>query len=383
MIIEIRRAGFVNKGAELMLLAAYEKLKAKYPDATFVMEPTTADNTQPFDKIIGLGFKLKANFIKRGFQFGNMFALFPKKIRDMYGIVLESEIDLVVDAAGFLYSDQWDIGFTEELVKSIKRWKKNNTKLIMLPQAFGPFKDPSFNPLLNEVANYSSLIFTRELDSYKHLTRSVGKLEKINVSCDFTNLIQGEVPVSFNNKDKKIAIIPNCRMLDKTTDKKSESYIPFMVKCVRHLLNKNTKPFLLLHEGKGDLEIACLISEEVGGIPIHIETNALGIKGIIGKCDAVIGSRFHSLVSALSQGVPCIATGWSHKYHRLFDDYNVPNYVVSVLEHEKDLFEKIDDLIDENKVSKLKSKIIIESIVQKKSSEKMWEKVFEITDSLV
>ncbi len=42
----------------------------------------------------------------------------------------------------------------------------------------------------------------------------------------------------------------------------------------------------------------------------------------------MIGSRFHALVGALCQGVPVIATSWSHKYEELLGEYGVPELLL-------------------------------------------------------
>jgi colanic acid/amylovoran biosynthesis protein len=47
------------------------------------------------------------------------------------------------------------------------------------------------------------------------------------------------------------------------------------------------------------------------------EYRAEELKGLIGKCDLLIGSRYHSIVAALSMCVPCLVIGWGHKYDEL------------------------------------------------------------------
>src|SRR5690606_16707582 len=125
-------------------------------------------------------------------------------------------------------------------------------------------------------------------------------------------------------------IVPNCRMLDKTDQATRDAYLPFLIKCTEHLLRKNARPFVLVHEGKDDRALADKLSAAVGGIPVIEEKGALQIKGILGACSGTLGSRFHGLVSALSQGVPALATGWSHKYQMLFEDYGVPEGLLEV-----------------------------------------------------
>jgi polysaccharide pyruvyl transferase WcaK-like protein len=41
------------------------------------------------------------------------------------------------------------------------------------------------------------------------------------------------------------------------------------------------------------------------------------LKGLIGTCDVLIGSRYHSVVAATSMCLPCMVIGWGHKYNEV------------------------------------------------------------------
>lgn len=380
MIIEIRKAGFTNKGAELMLHAIIQQIKNRYPDATLVMAPSGASGSQPFSKLVSLGFYPKAWLWKYGVQWGDFAVFLPKKIRQMYGVVLDKEVDVVIDAAGFSYSDQWGIGNSKELARASRRWRNNGTKVILLPQALGPYNTSKSQNFVKKWVKNVDLIFAREEDSYKYLIDIVGPQEKIKLFPDFTNLILGTLPDDYDGRDKRIALVPNYRMIDKTSTEESKAYLPFMIRCARHLLSQGAKPFVLIHEGARDRMLAVEISAAAGGIPIVKETDPLKIKGILGSCDATIGSRFHGLVSALSQGVPSLATGWSHKYVRLFEDYGFNDGIVSVLDSDDVLGLKIDYLLNPMKRSKIQFDLIERSSLLKEKSIEMWALVFGLID---
>lgn len=380
MNIEIRRAGFINKGSALMVHAVLQRMSKEYPDATFVMAPSTnpEKNTTPYFTRADLHLMQKAWLWRYGIQLGDMATVLPKVIRTMYGIVLDKEIDVVFDLAGYLYSDHWGDEGSIELARASKRWHKQGTKLILMPQALGPFTSSRIRKAIHTIVGNSTLIFPRERVSYQNLIDVVGERPNIILAEDFTNLLKATAPKVLD-VDKKICIVPNFRMLDKTSKEDGEAYIPFMVECTKYLLAKKAKPFFLLHEGKRDYELMKRISSAVGvNIPIIAEDDPLKIKGILTSCDGMLGSRFHGLVSALSQGIPAIATGWNYKYEMLFKDYGFSEGLISVRADLDEIKRKLDIIIDPVLRSKAQQKIVERSEELKVASEEMWQKIIKV-----
>src|SRR5690606_30076167 len=77
------------------------------------------------------------------------------------------------------------------------------------------------------------------------------------------------------------------------------------------------------------------------------EQNPRILKAIIGKARLVIGSRFHALVCALTQAVPAIASGWSHKYQALFEDYGCPQCLLDVFDPPERVRAALSYVLDE------------------------------------
>jgi colanic acid/amylovoran biosynthesis protein len=347
------------------------------------MAPTHNGGNRPFHKLTKLGFYPKVWLWLFGIQWGDLAAYLPKKLREIYNLILDKDVDVVLDLAGFAYGDQWGEKSSKQLARSSKRWKKRGTKTILLPQAFGPFKEINIKRWVVQWAENINLIFAREFESYKYLTDIVGEKDKIKIFSDFTNLINGILPANYDPSNKRIALVPNYRMIDKTSKQESEAYLPFMIRCAKYLVEQGAQPFVLVHGWATDQMLAEKISESVGGIPVIKETDPLYIKGILGTCDATIGSRFHGLVSALSQGVPSLATGWSHKYIRLFEDYDFKEGLISVLDSEEDLYKKIDLLLKPESFQSLKKLLSDKSANLKNLSIEMWNIVFSEIDDAV
>ena len=50
-------------------------------------------------------------------------------------------------------------------------------------------------------------------------------------------------------------------------------------------------------------------------------------KGLIGRCDFLVGARMHACIGALSQGVPAVGLAYSDKFAGVFDSVSVPELV--------------------------------------------------------
>jgi polysaccharide pyruvyl transferase WcaK-like protein len=69
------------------------------------------------------------------------------------------------------------------------------------------------------------------------------------------------------------------------------------------------------------------------------------LKGIIGQFDFFVGSRMHSCIAALSQGVPCVGVAYSRKFVGVFETVGMVEWVVDARStHQDEAVTRIVDL---------------------------------------
>ncbi|EGQ9134654.1 polysaccharide pyruvyl transferase family protein [Vibrio alginolyticus] len=377
MIVEIKGVQFVNKGAELMLHAVIQKLNEFDPSAEIVLAP---NGNSPYKARAEVNAYQKLSLKKRFLDLNELSYHLPKKIRKWlktnWGIVTEADVDVVLDASGFAYGDQWPTKHLEAVAKEVKRLAKHNKTFIFMPQALGPFADPEKQAAVKDGFSKAALIFAREQSSFDGIRPHLEDTSKLKIAPDFTNLVKGELEEDYAKYNNTVFIIPNYNMVNErnTNTTWKSRYLDFLVESVENIVELGYTPVLLNHEGKHDGEL-CEKVKAATPHPIEIiqETNPLKVKGLIGSSRGIICSRFHGCVSALTQGIPCVGTSWSHKYENLFAEYNRAEFLAKPEWSKEELKAALNSSISTVKEESYNTKIA----EYKAQTKAMWDEIFK------
>lgn len=370
LLIEIHGTGVHNRGAELMAIAISEKILSRYPHAKIVVPSTFGHQAD----------------IKR-YGFSTTLILESKKKSYIYSLVMgflsgnivnPAKVDVVLDASGFAFSDQWGSGAARKLATKMGRSFRNKQLFILLPQALGPFHQSDVKQWCMKLFSRASRIFARDTQSYENIKGLITDQNKLIQSPDFTIQVSALKKENIQLPNNFVAIVPNIRMLDKLEN--SDAYLNFLKKSVDNLIQQNMNPIFVIHDGCEDKKVIDYLGQEYSHIPTLQDEDPRVLKWILGQADFVIASRFHALVSSLSQGIPCIGAGWSHKYPELFNDFNTSDTLLEDLTDFEALNSMISQLAKNEYRNIKKDHIKAASASLKLKIDAMWNTVFKDID---
>ena len=368
-MILLHGTGVHNKGAELMAIAVLEHFRSKPNRPEFAVPPHFGP--YPHRAKYGLWTLLSERRLGRAKLVAT---LAHASFRRKYGLVSESDITAVFDASGFAFGDQHGPEPTQEMAKNCRRWKRQGKKVVLLPQAFGPFSSDEIRRACRELVQHCDLIFARDTQSLEHLVSTVGRQENFHLAPDFTNLVPGVVTEDAFARNA-VVLVPNNRMIDKTSPGESAQYLPFLAECIRRLEKRGQKIAVLVHCPE-DQRLVNDLQKLLGKcLPVLTSDSPLILKGYLAQACLAISSRFHALVGALSQGVPAIAVGWSHKYDLLLRDYGCPEMVYSLASPIEMLDALLDQALSDTTRADLMTRIQSEAKRQRELVLEMWQKV--------
>jgi polysaccharide pyruvyl transferase WcaK-like protein len=215
--------------------------------------------------------------------------------------------------------------------------KMYRVKTIKCPASYGPMIFKTDIIAARFAANHIfDSIYARENQGKKQMKNKAYIKKDIKVSPDMANLMP-YITEEFN-KEKKIGISVSHQIIRQWKGK--ENYIGSLVKLIRHIIEVTGYNIILIPNefsdsiSYNDVDVAEEINNLLGNseyvkiLDIN-NINSTQIKSIIGSCEVMISSRYHSCVAALSAGVPTLIIGWHYKYHELLNWYGQNNWILS------------------------------------------------------
>ncbi|MGQ9915766.1 MAG: polysaccharide pyruvyl transferase family protein, partial [Thermogutta sp.] len=361
--------GTHNKGAELMAVAVLQHYRAMAQPPDFAVSPHFGS----YQDRAGYGLWTLVHARRWG-RSKLAFHLMNPALRRTYGVVREEDCESVLDASGFAFGDQHGPRPTLDMARNCRRWKRQGKKVVLLPQAFGPFSSHAIRAALRQLVEHCDLVFAREQTSYQALAEVVGSDDRIRVAPDFTLSVEGHLPAGFRGDSSTAFVVPNQRMLDKTDVRTQDAYIPFLAKAIDGLAVAGLRPIVLLHAPEDGALVAPIAQATPTRFDVLQIACPMQLKGVLATGRLVIGSRFHALVGALSQAVPALACGWSHKYLELMQAYGCPECVISATDA-AELPARLAALADGPGRADLVARLRAAAQRQQAAVEAMWQRV--------
>jgi colanic acid/amylovoran biosynthesis protein len=269
--------------------------------------------------------------------------IYPGGLRDLNGLL---------DVSGYAYH-AGGLPRTIGMTLVLREMKKRERKTVFLAQAYGPFDDKASRWWIKVLREQCPLFYSRDLVSTRHLTQAGISQEDVLESPDIALLFRGEESACGKAILEKagcirrgadqplVGISANMRVFERTEGEGPDNhYVKTIKALIDHIIHDLDgsvvlvpNESLLLTNKPDDRSLNAMIgkyfetSERV--IVLEQRMTAGETKAVIENLDFLVASRFHSLVFALSSGVPVLALGWSHKYHELLRLFGVEEFCLS------------------------------------------------------
>lgn len=248
--------------------------------------------------------------------------------------------DLLLDVSGYALGSNWSPKVCNDYLDNIEHALAYGIPVYLMPQSFGPFDytdeagiavDARTRRLFPEVAH----IFAREQDGYDALISRYG-LTNVTLTNDmvlasrihdYTAALREEpvldLPIICENS---MALIPNVRAGDNGVNDIEKLYCAAIEAGLAHGLT-----VYITYHSTQDKSLCSALKAAFSGndrvVLLDRDHSCIEFNELVKMFRFVVASRFHAIVHALKNGVPCIALGWAVKYIDLMNLFGQSQYL--------------------------------------------------------
>ncbi len=385
MMFEVFGAGFINRGAQLMLRTVIDKLD-EHDNVRACIEAEPDSN---IDHMAPLGVRLlwpsasrmRPRRIRMHLALSEAIGkLAPDKFCKPFGLVRRQDTDGLIDISGYAFGDKFPAELMRNFVYRAEGYAKRGKPVVLLPQMLGPFQSSEHRALLKRLTEAATRIYAREQASFDAAQEVLGTTDKLRLAPDITIFSRSvDIDASIAGSNRYCCIVPNEKVLQKGDPAWKAQYVDRLVQAATLARELNLDVRLVVHESQGgDKKLAEQIAQQVPGAELFEHEHAGVLKSYIAGSRFLIGSRFHSIVAAFSRGVPAVAIGWAHKYDLLAQDFGMDDLLHNA-DHDADhLLGFVRELSDDTLNDRRRATLVQKKESLRSANEAMWEDVLHV-----
>lgn len=288
----------------------------------------------------------------------------PKRLVEICKIYEKSDLIIPV-GGGYLRSQKKGVGSllnVGQLLHPYVLAKLIGKPTILYTQSIGPFASKSERWLVKRVLNRCvSAAIIREEISMK-LLRQIGVAIPLYRSVDsgfaFNPKISYDLRKKINSKHGQIIIGVTARQW--LSNEKQKNYESALAETIDHIITKYDAKVVLIPQVTAEFHndddrlvhnrIASEVKHAKSIIAINDNLNHSEVKAAYSSLDYLIGTRFHSVIFALTSHVPAIAIEYEHKTGGIMHDLVLDKWVIKIEQVSSvKLIQKVDELIKERR----------------------------------
>jgi len=333
---------FDNKGSQAMALTVIDQLKRSFPgkNVYFFRYNGSDENESTLYNFPILHFSPDARLRLllpplRLWQMNRRHKHVDRKISEIV-----NHADALIDISGFILSSQWSLRHQIKYLLNIMIARKYAIPFYIFPQSLGPFDYPFrykifLYPLLNLYLKYPESVFPREKEGFE----SVRKFRRRNLEIshdiviqnkgyDLSNIYKNGIRFKeFNIESGAVGLVPNLRMMQQTNP---ESVFSAYKSLIEELIERKKEIYIFRHS-KEDLQV-CEATKKLfqhcHSVRLIVDDlHCIELENLIKQFDFLIACRYHAVVHAYKNNVPCLVVGWAAKYFDLMEHFGQQNYL--------------------------------------------------------
>ena len=236
--------------------------------------------------------------------------------------------------------------------------KLRRKKIGYIGMGIGMFQRKCDIVLLNLISKYADVFVSR---SKNYLSYSPELNEKqFILSSDMVlsdKIISSSQPVP----DSQTVVLALANIFENNTPEYQQCFVSEIIPFVKHIVAKGYNVNLVSFTNEKDMELNDIVAERlrtdaVKSIPFC--ENPYDTFDLMKDAYACVGMRFHSLVMALSCGIPCLSISYSDKNEDVMSRFELSDYALrfgiskdeyfneKIMIDGRSLIEKFDDIIE-------------------------------------